>query len=81
MQLRALINSIIHDASEDLRLQRAAVSEAFDCHLRELAEAKLRLEQHLQQVWGISLGNDTFRYLLVSFLPHFSLIFPQFSPM
>ncbi|NXR31821.1 TEKT4 protein, partial [Zosterops hypoxanthus] len=50
VQLRALINSIIHDASEDLRLQRAAVSEAFDCHLRELAEAKLRLEQHLQQI-------------------------------
>ncbi|NXQ28386.1 TEKT4 protein, partial [Alaudala cheleensis] len=50
VQLRSLINSIIHDAAEDLRLQRAAVSEAFDSHCRELASAKLRLEQHLQQV-------------------------------
>nr|XP_026653713.1 tektin-4 [Zonotrichia albicollis] len=36
VQLRSLINNIIHDASEDLRMQRAAVSEAFDSHCREL---------------------------------------------
>uniref|UniRef100_A0A8D2MAH4 Tektin n=1 Tax=Zonotrichia albicollis TaxID=44394 RepID=A0A8D2MAH4_ZONAL len=35
VQLRSLINNIIHDASEDLRMQRAAVSEAFDSHCRE----------------------------------------------
>ncbi|NXU65009.1 TEKT4 protein, partial [Horornis vulcanius] len=50
VQLRSLINSIIHDASEDLRLQRAAVNEAFDAHCRQLAEAKGRLEQHLRQI-------------------------------
>ncbi|XP_064582173.1 tektin-4 isoform X1 [Zonotrichia leucophrys gambelii] len=50
VQLRSLINNIIHDASEDLRMQRAAVSEAFDSHCRELDGAKLRLESHLQQI-------------------------------
>ncbi|XP_029813676.1 tektin-4, partial [Manacus vitellinus] len=47
VQLRSLINNIIHDVSEDLRMQRAAVNEAFDNHCRELDDAKLRLEQHL----------------------------------
>ncbi|XP_058672228.1 tektin-4 [Ammospiza nelsoni] len=50
VQLRSLINNIIHDASEDLRMQRAAVSEAFDSHCRELDDAKLRLESHLKQI-------------------------------
>ncbi|KAM3661960.1 tektin-4 [Ammospiza maritima maritima] len=50
VQLRSLINNIIHDASEDLRMQRAAVSEAFDSHCRELDDAKLRLENHLKQI-------------------------------
>lgn len=55
MQLRSLINNVIHDASEDLRMQRSAGNEAFDSHCRQLDEAKLRLEQHLQQVgFGIS---------------------------
>ncbi|NWX32522.1 TEKT4 protein, partial [Notiomystis cincta] len=49
VQLRSLINTIIHDASEDLRMQRATVNEAFDAHCRELDDAKHRLEQHLQQ--------------------------------
>ncbi|NXB18023.1 TEKT4 protein, partial [Rhagologus leucostigma] len=50
VQLRSLINNIIHDASEDLRMQRAAVNEAFDNRCRELDDAKLRLEQHLEQI-------------------------------
>ncbi|XP_005054391.1 PREDICTED: tektin-4 [Ficedula albicollis] len=50
VQLRSLINNIIHDASEDLRMQRAAANEAFDSHCRQLDEAKLRLEQHLEQI-------------------------------
>ncbi|NXO45098.1 TEKT4 protein, partial [Locustella ochotensis] len=49
-QLRSLISSVIRDASEDLRLQRAAVGEAFDSHCRLLADAKRRLEHHLQQI-------------------------------
>ncbi|XP_058705967.1 tektin-4 [Poecile atricapillus] len=50
VQLRSLINNIIHDASEDLRMQRAAVNEAFDSHCRQLDDVKFRLEQHLQQI-------------------------------
>ncbi|NXC83453.1 TEKT4 protein, partial [Cercotrichas coryphoeus] len=50
VQLRSLINNIIHDASEDLRVQRAAGNEALDSHCRQLDEAKLRLEQHLEQI-------------------------------
>ncbi|NXH42651.1 TEKT4 protein, partial [Dicaeum eximium] len=50
VQLRSLINNIIHDASEDLRMQRAATNEAFDTHCRELDEAKFRLEKHLEQI-------------------------------
>ncbi|NWH36419.1 TEKT4 protein, partial [Chloropsis hardwickii] len=50
VQLRSLINNIIHDASEDLRMQRAAVNEAFDTHCKELEDAKLQLEQHLEQI-------------------------------
>nr|XP_030140758.3 tektin-4 [Taeniopygia guttata] len=50
VQLRSLINSIIRDASEDLRMQRAATAEALDARCRELDEAKLRLEQRLGQI-------------------------------
>ncbi|NXM91116.1 TEKT4 protein, partial [Oenanthe oenanthe] len=50
VQLRSLINNIIRDASEDLRMQRAAANQAFDSHCRQLDEAKLRLEQHLEQI-------------------------------
>uniref|UniRef100_A0A8C3R7G5 Tektin n=1 Tax=Cyanoderma ruficeps TaxID=181631 RepID=A0A8C3R7G5_9PASS len=63
VQLRALIDGVIRDSSEELRLQRAAVGEAFDRHLRELAGAKAGLEQHLQQVWGCPgvLGHPAWR--------------------
>ncbi|NXF01223.1 TEKT4 protein, partial [Smithornis capensis] len=50
VQLRSLINNIIHDVSEDLRMQRAAVIEAFDNRCRELADAKHGLEQHLEKI-------------------------------
>ncbi|NWR88323.1 TEKT4 protein, partial [Furnarius figulus] len=50
VQLRSLINTIIHDVSEDLRMQRAASNEAFDNHCRELDDAKLKLEQHLEKI-------------------------------
>ncbi|XP_071427240.1 tektin-4-like isoform X1 [Pithys albifrons albifrons] len=49
VQLRSLIQNIIHDAAEDLRLQRATVNQAFHNHCRELDDAKLKLEQHLEQ--------------------------------
>ncbi|NXY17576.1 TEKT4 protein, partial [Atrichornis clamosus] len=50
VQLRSLINNIIHDVSEDLRMQRATVNEAFDNHCRELEDAKFRLEKHLERI-------------------------------
>ncbi|XP_057241083.1 tektin-4 [Malurus melanocephalus] len=50
VQLRSLINNIIHDASEDLRMQRAAVNEAFDAHCKQLDEAKYKLERHLEHI-------------------------------
>ncbi|NXB49006.1 TEKT4 protein, partial [Leucopsar rothschildi] len=50
VQLRSLINSVIHDAGQDLRVQRAAVSEALHGHCRQLEQAKLGLEQHLEQI-------------------------------
>ncbi|XP_053848367.1 tektin-4 [Vidua macroura] len=53
VQLRSLIHSIIRDASEDLRRQRAAGDEALESRCRELGDAKLRLEQRLQQVRGV----------------------------
>ncbi|XP_066054305.1 tektin-4 [Chamaea fasciata] len=50
VQLRTLVDSVVHDASEELRLRRAAVLAALEGHLRELAGAKLRLEQRLRQI-------------------------------
>ncbi|XP_014749927.1 PREDICTED: tektin-4 [Sturnus vulgaris] len=50
VQLRSLINSVIHDAGQDLRVQRAAVSEALHGHCRQLEQAKLGLERHLEQI-------------------------------
>ncbi|XP_053813259.1 tektin-4 [Vidua chalybeata] len=50
VQLRSLIHSIIRDASEELRRQRAAGDEALESRCRELGDAKLRLEQRLQQI-------------------------------
>ncbi|NXO93854.1 TEKT4 protein, partial [Certhia brachydactyla] len=50
VQLRSLINSIIHDASEDLRLQCGATAEAFHSHCRLLEQAKFQLEKHLEQI-------------------------------
>ncbi|NWX51724.1 TEKT4 protein, partial [Steatornis caripensis] len=47
--LRALIDNILHDVSEDLRMQRAAVNEAFAKHCEELDDTKHKLEHHLKK--------------------------------
>ncbi|XP_008942940.1 PREDICTED: tektin-4 [Merops nubicus] len=47
--LRALIDNVLHDASEDLRLQCAAVNEAFAKHFEELSDAKHKLEHQLNK--------------------------------
>ncbi|KFQ54826.1 Tektin-4 [Nestor notabilis] len=50
VNLRALIDSILHDVSEDLRRQCAAVNEAFVRRCEELDDAKHNLEHHLKNV-------------------------------
>ncbi|NXE50642.1 TEKT4 protein, partial [Casuarius casuarius] len=48
INLRALIDNILHDVSEDLRTQCAAVNEAFAKRCEELEDAKHKLEYHLK---------------------------------
>ncbi|NXL63784.1 TEKT4 protein, partial [Chordeiles acutipennis] len=50
ISLRTLIDNILHDVSQDLRMQCAAVNEAFAKHCEELDDAKLKLEHHLKQI-------------------------------
>lgn len=50
ISLRTLIDNILHDASQDLRRQCAAVHEAFVKHCEELDDTKLKLEHHLKKV-------------------------------
>lgn len=50
INLRALIDNILHDVSEDLRMQCAAVNEAFAKRCEELDDAKHKLEHHLKKV-------------------------------
>ncbi|NXW54230.1 TEKT4 protein, partial [Eurystomus gularis] len=49
INLRALIDNILHDVSEDLRMQCAAVNEAFAKRCEELDDAKHKLEYHLRK--------------------------------
>ncbi|XP_067162406.1 tektin-4 [Apteryx mantelli] len=48
INLRALIDNILHDVAEDLRMQCAAVNEAFAKRCEELEDAKHKLEYHLK---------------------------------
>ncbi|XP_033921547.1 tektin-4 [Melopsittacus undulatus] len=57
INLRALIDSILHDVSEDLRRQCAAVNEAFVRRCEELDDAKHNLEHHLKNVLK-AIGNQ-----------------------
>ncbi|XP_010084821.1 PREDICTED: tektin-4, partial [Pterocles gutturalis] len=50
VNLRALIDNILHDVSEDLRRQCAAVNEAFAKHCEELDDTKHKLEHNLKNV-------------------------------
>ncbi|XP_064008776.1 tektin-4 [Pogoniulus pusillus] len=50
INLRALIDNILHDVSEDLRMQCAAVNEAFAKRCEQLDDAKHKLEYHLRRV-------------------------------
>ncbi|NXI54820.1 TEKT4 protein, partial [Chloroceryle aenea] len=50
VNLRALIDSILHDVSEDLRRQWDAGNEALAKRCEELDEAKQKLEHHLKKI-------------------------------
>ncbi|NWY62683.1 TEKT4 protein, partial [Chionis minor] len=50
INLRALIDNILHDISEDMRMQCAAVNEAFAKNCEELNDAKHKLEHHLKKI-------------------------------
>ncbi|KAF1607848.1 UNVERIFIED_CONTAM: Tektin-4, partial [Eudyptes pachyrhynchus] len=50
INLRALIDNILHDVSEDLRMQCAAVNEAFAKRCEELDDTKHKLEHHLKKI-------------------------------
>lgn len=50
INLRALIDNILHDTSEDLRMQCDTVNQAFAKRCEELEDAKHKLEHHLKKV-------------------------------
>ncbi|KAM6320126.1 tektin-4 [Podargus strigoides] len=50
INLRALIDNILHDVSEDLRMQCGTVNEAFVKRCEELDDAKHHLEYHLGNI-------------------------------
>ncbi|GAB0196482.1 tektin-4 [Grus japonensis] len=50
INLRALIDNILHDVSEDLRMQCAAVNEAFAKRCEELCDTKHKLDHHLKKI-------------------------------
>ncbi|XP_060119812.1 tektin-4-like [Heteronotia binoei] len=49
INLRALIDNILHDTSEDLRMQCDVVNEAFAKRCEEMDDAKHKLEHHLRK--------------------------------
>uniref|UniRef100_A0A8C0ID47 Tektin n=1 Tax=Bubo bubo TaxID=30461 RepID=A0A8C0ID47_BUBBB len=50
INLRVLIDNILHDVSRDLRAQCDAVNEAFAKHCEELDDTKHKLEYHLKNI-------------------------------
>ncbi|NXY84361.1 TEKT4 protein, partial [Alcedo cyanopectus] len=50
INLRALIDNIIHDVSKDLRRQCDAVNKALDKRCEELDDTKHKLEHHLKNI-------------------------------
>ncbi|XP_006274809.2 tektin-4 [Alligator mississippiensis] len=49
VNLRSLIDNILHDVAEDLRMQCALVDEAFAKRCEEMEDAKHKLEHHLKK--------------------------------
>nr|CAB3266896.1 tektinA1 tektin A1 [Phallusia mammillata] len=57
INLRSLIDNVLHDTSDDLREQCNSVNEAFAKRVEEMNDAKTKLENHLQKVL-IEIGNQ-----------------------
>uniref|UniRef100_A0A8D0GD48 Tektin n=1 Tax=Sphenodon punctatus TaxID=8508 RepID=A0A8D0GD48_SPHPU len=49
INLRALIDNILHDTAEDLRMQCDIVNKAFAKRCEEMEDAKHKLEHHLNK--------------------------------
>ncbi|XP_042294189.1 tektin-4 [Sceloporus undulatus] len=50
INLRAVIDNILHDTAEDLRLQSDVANEAFATRCAEMEDAKHKLEHHLKKI-------------------------------
>ncbi|XP_039256784.2 tektin-4-like [Styela clava] len=57
INLRSLIDNVLHDTSDDMREQCNSVNEAFAKRVEEMNDAKTKLENHLQKVL-IEIGNQ-----------------------
>lgn len=57
INLRSLIDNVLHDTSDDMREQCNSVNEAFAKRAEEMNDAKTKLENHLQKVL-IEIGNQ-----------------------
>jgi tektin-4 len=51
VQLRELINNILHDTSRDMREQADKVENAFTRRIEEMAGAKAKMENQLYNVY------------------------------
>ena len=50
INLRSLIDNVLHDTSDDIREQCNSVNDAFAKRCEEMNDAKTKLENHLQKV-------------------------------
>lgn len=57
INLRSLIDNVLHDTSDDIREQCNSVNDAFAKRCEEMNDAKTKLENHLQKV-NIEIGNQ-----------------------
>lgn len=55
VQLRELINNILHDTSRDMREQADKVENAFTRRIEEMAGAKAKMENQLHNVFYFSI--------------------------
>jgi hypothetical protein len=57
VELRLLVERVLQETAEDLRVQCSNVDQAFSQRCLQLTEAKTQLQLHLSQVcWGGGVG-------------------------